>query len=691
MPTSTEVKKRRVLARDHTHIAQYIHEELKRRKNSRFRKRHELIWEEVDRQIAMEPPQTLQEDDGDWHNAIQLGDLTDASETITADVMRMVFPSERKFFQPHIELPTEIDPETGDPQPVDPQEQRTADGVLRNLMVQQQRDFGYRNRTKLGIKEILHHGGVVATVEWEKMPRYQDGTKVDHLSAPGLKVYSMWNCYPDPSPTVFGTELFYRGSMIITSFWKLQDALEHPRWINKDKLKEANDRDGKKLSDHIEVVTYYGDVFLKRHDGNVLFPNRTTVVSGEVFLESTVNPTPYSNVIYTGYERDDVRDPYYTSPIIKRAPMGKFATHMANRTMDSIDLKVKPPINYDTLDNSMRGEGPEIYPGAKLGSRGGLNIKALDVGDPAMGLAALQFAKESLQEGTMVDAVRKGVSPSTEQTATEIVKTEQRAEVRLVEFVSTVDAELILPFLYMQHDLNKRKLEPYPFYNDEPHTPDFLRAKKSDLPKAVNFEVTGSRTILGETERAQRFATTVATVAQLPPLVQMTDWAEVNRQFWEDTKVKDPERFQMNTSRNDDIRLALEQQAQQFQAQMQEIQQQMQQLGERAQNAEVEAQKAQLQVQQAQVQHQEAQARLRLTEHRERAEDQLEKIQKDIDTKIMSLEFGEKQEKLEAARNQRVASVVTAIKALQPDGTPSGNNGSSSAGGGGTSTPPAGS
>ena len=670
MPESTKVKKRRVMGRDHTEIASYINDELKRRQDTDWRRKHEARWAEVDRQISMEPPMTIkedQEDSGDWHNAIQLGDLTDASETITADIMRLIFPTERKWFQPNIEMPIEGFDEDGRPIPTAPEVQRQENGILRSLMVQQHKDFGVRSRVKLALKEALHHGSVVATVDDQKMLKYEGGTTPKHLKAPVPEIHSMWNCYPDSSPIVQGTENFYNGSMIIVKYIPLQVALDMPGWINKDQLQETHKKNGKKLHEHIEIITYYGDIFLKRHDGNVLFPNRKTVISGPVFLESTLYRTAYSPVIYTGYERDDVRDPYYTSPIVKQAPTGLFISHMANKTMDAVDLKVKPPLQYDSTDNSLKANPPQIFPGARFGSRGGQGVDTIDVGDPTVGLAALQWAKQEIQEGTKVDAARKGISPGTEQTATEVINNEQRAEVREVEFATSFESGFLLPYLIMQHDLNLQGMEAYRFRNDEPHTPDFMRATRKDLrerAKEVIFEVTGSRTLLGEQERTQRFGQTTALAGQTELLAAQTDWQEVARQLWEDSKQKDPERFLRSSDRNEEVQAVTEQLTAQFQEQMNAVQQQVAQLQEQTQKATDEARTAKARAEQAQLQQQQANLRveqeqtknvtlseqLKLTRDFERAEDRLQKLQLDIERRENQLEM-RGNEQTEAAPN----------------------------------------
>jgi len=712
MIESTKVKKRRVMSRDHDDIANFITRELKARQDTEWRRKHEARWREVDRQIAIEPPATVKEDkndSGDWHNAIQLGDLTDASETITADILRLVFPTERKWFVPHVRLPSVGTDDDGDEIPHPPEVQRQANGVVRSFMVQQHKDFGVRGRVKLGLKEVLHHGSVVATVDEQRLVKFEGGAKPDHLTAPVPEIHSMWNCYPDSSPMIQGTELFYSGSMIIRKYISLQAALEMPGWINKNRLREAH-KGKKDLTDHIEIVTYYGDIFLKRHDGNILFPNRKTTVSGHVFLDSKVNATAYSPVIYTGYERDDVRDPYFTSPIVKRAPMGAFATKMANNTMDAVDLAVKPPGQYDSTDNSLKGNPPKIYPGAMFGSRGGQGVDFMQVGDPAAGLAGVQFAKQSLQggttvdatrqgvapikvgdsaaglagmqfakqsmqEGTTVDATRKGVSPGTEQTATEVQVTEQRAEVREVEFSSSFEAGFLLPYLIMQNDINREKLQPYRFYNDEPHTPDFMVATRKDVPKQIVFEVTGSRTLLGEQERTQRFGQTAALASQNEILARETDWQEVARQLWEDSKQKDPERFLRSGARNEEIEAALAEAQQQFEAQMQQVQEQAAQLQEQAQKAADEARKqtvraeqaalksakADLEKEQLQVKNTTLGEQLKLTKEMERAEDQLQRLQRDIEKREAQLQCKEGEGSASGERGGRMLELVETI------------------------------
>ena len=69
----------------------------------------------------------------------------------------------------------------------------------------------------------------------------------------------MWNAYPDLSQGVFGTGLFYNGSMIVTLEMKWEDVLRQKNWMNLDKL----DSKGGKRKD-AEVIKFWGNVYTPR-------------------------------------------------------------------------------------------------------------------------------------------------------------------------------------------------------------------------------------------------------------------------------------------------------------------------------------------------------------------------------------------------------------------------------------------
>jgi len=573
------VKKLKITKKDMENVATFIRDEKARRASNTFRLAHEKRWKEVDRMVAMEaePLQTNRADPSEqWESNIELGSLADASEVITADVIRIVFPSDREFFKAHVKIETDLNPETGLPA-VKRSQQQLADGIYKSLMTQQHTDFGLRYRIKLSIKEALHHGSFVAVARWETQSQFSGGKRKELGSCVWVP-YSMWNCYPDDSPTVIGTNVTYDGTMIIEEEIPLKTALAQ-KWHNLDKV-NTDALKGKK--DHIKILHWYGDVFMKRNtNAGLLIPNQHVIISGDHFLFSDENETPYAPILYSGYERDNVLDPYYTSPLIKRAPSQKLATHCANKFIEAIDLRTLPPIGYDANEPTFRETGgPIIAPKETFPLRAGGQIKAIEVADPTWAFNGVQFFKGEVEEGTGVDVARKGVSSSTEQTAFEVSKIDQKSEVRTIDFVGTLENQGLKPFLYMQHEMNKQNLTAYGFFNTQIDTPDFLVLDKTDIKRYGNdchFEVTGSKGVLGEERRRRGGFEVTSAFASNQLFASRLNVDEIMLDAYRDVGVKDPERY-LEPDTGEDPRIAeITQQAQEAVAQLQEELAQLQQ------------------------------------------------------------------------------------------------------------------
>lgn len=544
-----EAKKRKITSTDWDKVEKFVTGEYDARKTSKCRRQHEEIWKEVDRQIRMEAQKRRTQNGKPapttWHSALELGELSKASEIITSDVMRITFPQEKPFFKPHVELKWPMG-KNGLPQ-IDSQKQDVADDLLKNLMSQQHRDFGFKANFRLSVKESLHHGSFVAEAVFRREMMVQDGDKVRYLGAPMWVPYSMWNAYPDPSPSVIGTNLFYTGSMILVEYmplWKLKRMATGEGWI-KTRLKDVQkqSKDGEK--DEVELVKFKGDISIERSDGDIYLPNSEVYLANGKLVYYSTTELPYPNVIYSGYERQDVRDPYYTSPIIKLSPVQKITTTVANKFLDATALKVEPPIEYDANDpDYAASDGPEIAPGAKTGTRSmGNGMKVLDIGDPRFALDAMQIGMRQLQEGLGVSSNKMGVQTADRQTATEANLMNQGSEVRTLEFISQLESQALLPWLYMQHELNRKNMTEYTFYNDEMHTPDFIRATGKDIQANAHFEIVGSRGLLGEQQRQQKLAQTVAFFAGSPLFAPKLKTTEIMLESFRDSGKKNPEEW----------------------------------------------------------------------------------------------------------------------------------------------------
>lgn len=579
-----EEQKRRISEKDWDKVEKYVNDTYSDRKGSSYRKDHERIWTEVDRQIRMQPLKRIdvngKEVKNDWRSAMELGDLAKASEIITSDVMRITFPREQAYFQPHVELQWPIDQKTG--QPVfDERKQTVEDGLLRNLMAQQQSDFGFKARFRLSIKEALHHGSFCAEVRWEEQLLVREGAKIKKLGAPTWVPYSMWNTYPDPSPVVIGTNLFYTGTMVLVEYVPystFKNTFAKGEGFIKsrvDKVEKRKSNDGK----DVEIIKLKGDISIERTGSDDIYlPNSEVWLANGKLVYYAPAQLDYPNVIFAGYERQDVRDPYWTSPIIKQSPTQKWTTIMANKFIDAVGLKVEPPVEYDANDPEyVLNDGPDISPGSKTGTRSmGKGMQTLDIGDPRFALDAFTLGTRQMQEGLGVSSLRSGVRESDRETATSANLANQGAEVRTMEFISQLEAQALTPWLYMQHSLNRLKLKEYSFYNDEMSTPDFIRATNKNVDENAHFVVVGSRGLLGEEQRKKSLNSSVAFFSGNPLFAPKLKTTEIMLETFSDAGKKNPEQWVIADSKADMIPAAqAKQQMQEAQKLIGELQQEL--------------------------------------------------------------------------------------------------------------------
>lgn len=578
------VKKRRILDRDFDAVEKFVKDEYESRKKNSFRKKHENKWKEVDRQIEMDPPRRVAPDGreikGNWTSALELGELSKASEIIAADVMRIIFANEN-WHEDHVDIEGVIDPQSG--QMVIPAgDQARADGLLRSLLNQQHKDFGLKARFKLSVKEALHHGSFVAECRWDEQ-MMSDGAKIKQVAAPVWQPYSMWNAYPDPSPSVIGTNLFYTGSMILVEYMPLHKVKRMsgagwmPSRLKKVKKEEHKDKDNE--TKDAQLIRYYGDICIERQDGDIYLPNMKVILANGTLVYAKECDLPHSPIIFAGYERQDVRDPYYTSPIIKQSPTQKLTTVMANEFIDAIRLRTKPPVEYDANDpDYVQNGGPDLSPGGKTPTKSmGKGMKTLEVGDPVAALRGMEFGFRQLQEGLGVSSMRQGSQSSDRQTATEAKIMEQGSEVRTIDFIGGLEQQGLRPFLYMQHALNRKNLKSYTIYSNELNTPDMVVITRQDIDRDAHFDVVGAKGILGEKERQQQVSQVTIFASQNPLFAPLLQPERILMDMYKDAGKRNPEEW-VQTQKAPQIPPELQAQMQQMQQMLQMAQAKIQEL-----------------------------------------------------------------------------------------------------------------
>lgn len=619
-PEPNKVRAKRIQEKDIETMELFIGKELSRRCESEHRKSAERRWREVDRQVRMEPlmrldrnQQPIKEDE--WRAAVEVGELSKALEIVSSDVRRLIFPNDRTWFEAHSKLDAGKNEDGTIKQP-DAKTQTITDNALRSMMVQQQKDIGLKDRHELSVKEALMHGSYVTEVKYEQRLLVDGGHSIKATSVPTWVPHSMWNCYPDPSPSVIVGDLFYQGSMIILSYmprYKLEQ-LTGDGWMTKRYKKvpknhrydaagrtstESGDGGDRQVdTDEIELVTYYGDINIERSEDDLFFPNSKACFANGILVYFSPSELPYLPIIFRGYEKQDVRDPYFVSPLMKLEPMQKTASIMLNRFIDLVELKVDPPIIYNGNDPAfVRDGGPRIFPGAKTASKSNGDIKMIETGEPAAALAGFKEAMNIIQQGLGVDAVRSGTTSPAGRTAFEINKVSQSAEVRTLDFIDKLEPGLE-SYLYMQHDLNRKYLKNYSYYNDDLDAPDYLTATKNELPKFAKFTVVGSKSTLGEDQRVSRTSQVTAFLLGNPLTAELVNIDEVAKTMYQDAGIQNPERL-LNTQSAMDPKLKkiMEASKQKIQQAEQMAQQSVQQAGEQIKQLTEQLQQATAKVQ----------------------------------------------------------------------------------------------
>ena len=550
MKKADTVKKRRFLTKDYDYIAQYIDQELDRRKKHKSRSDHEALWKEVDRQVAMKPMEVMNEDpDMSWQSALEMGDMSTASEVLCADVLRLIFPQDRKWLAVHSEIDWKRLANREENMEISEAEQRKvqkkADSELRAMMTQQHKDFGLRTRVELSIKEALHHGSMVVEGCWEAMQEYKSGGVFKSSEAPVWIPHSMWNCYPETLN--LNANMVYGGSMIICEEQTYEWVMTRDYFMNKRKFDQATTN----KKDKVELKKYIGNITVRRKGEDVFLPNMKIITANKVVLFA--EPNLCGTVVFAGYDRLDVRDPYYMSPLVKQSTNHRIVTTIANKFIDNVHLKIEPPITYNGNDPALVAMGgPKMIPGEQIPTKNGAqSISAIDVGDPSWAGEAILKFQQDIKEGTGVSTPRAGGARQADRvTATQIEEEAAGANVRTIDFVGKIEKALEA-FCYIQHELNKQKLNQYKFYNPDMGMPDFDTLKKEDLPENVIFESVGAKGVLTERRRSEQTSAVMSFLLSNEQTAYLVKKEDMAVQMLQDAGNKNPESL-LNLSDEDE-------------------------------------------------------------------------------------------------------------------------------------------
>lgn len=542
-------------------IADYIKQEQERRKLER--KDIERQWDAVDRQVRMENIRAV--DDPAWWPETELPLQSETLELLTADARRLLFPADRDFFFASVDLQDEdlqklnwdgfIGPELGRTPIQETIKSRGPQAFANELAAAKLRRYHglYRHRNAVdGLNtEAFKYGSFIGQVRIVNADTFtEDYRGTVKGKYPALVAYSIRDHYLDDSPTrLFKDGLEISPGIIRHYYMDINDGRlaasgsKDPRnqlggWKpeNVDDLTASTTASDGIPPNHVELINFDGDLVVPRSGGRAIYlPNVKVTVApqnGQV-IRYRENEFKFNTYISGTYHEDFVGNVYSSSPLMKGITISNSATRALKEMMGVAAMNARPPVKYDTFDVNYAAEGgPRMEPGALWDAQS--NPETIEVGSLPEAMAVYQVLIAQYQDMSGVTAPRLGQQTKSHQTAFAVDTEVTRGMVRTVDYVRDVMHGAMQTVLHMEYAMARTLKAEVPVFL--PNFGGFVMASGANLPKTVEFEVTGAGTPIEERERKSALIGSLQTLIQLAPIVAQIggkpiDIAEAQRQI----------------------------------------------------------------------------------------------------------------------------------------------------------------
>lgn len=538
-------------------IADYVKEETRRREQSEVRKEKERIWNEVDRQIAMDPvPRKLGTgDESDWFPNTELPWQFNALEVIAADARSLKFPRTMDWYRVHANVSrayqqrwdnrrgAQPGDEAGAPVPQPGERvtefrpraelveggglmlltQETADVLAKATLDHFHSLYDFRQQVNLLDASAIKYGTFVARVRPVKLAKFSSHYRGvdDSLIGPATIPCDIKNTYLDDSPVALWHEgISAAPSIIRRTQMRLEDMLAAARTGGKDrgwildqvaKIESQSDPDGR--NNQIELLEMEGDLYvpMAAPEDTIILENVIVTVAERSGVARPIRfqeaPTPFRSYVVGHYMRDDINSPYGSSPLMKGAPVQEAGTLVFNTMMAVAALSGQPPLAYDRNDPSLAGTGgPQWYPGATFPTDAPNSIEKLDVGDMGELRETFIGLLKHYEDLTGVNDPRRGAPVRSHTTRGAVELEASRGIARTDDFVSDQEKGAITSILYMEYAIAKQVMtKQMPVFVNEGGIEGWVKLASPDLADEVNFFVEGSAGPSTERERAENF------------------------------------------------------------------------------------------------------------------------------------------------------------------------------------------
>ncbi len=552
-------KQRRFDERDWNYIAEYVIEEHKKRLNDRMDL--ERIWDDIDRQVAMEPDVGYKklsngspDTDRHWMSEVELPLQAQALEVLKADACRLMFPSNGQFFRAHAGLTDEylqrvefqsliMGDQTEVPSLIT---QDNADKLVEGFILQQLAETEFYSRVDRINAEGFKYGMGVGRARMETKSVWIDearGLRKETEKIPVLAPCSIRNLYlDDPRPSVHSSQVLGPAHIWVDNM-KFENLVlaatkgssdpdgEDGGWMAKSLSKLAPDDNG-----YVKLLEMEGDLIVPRKTvRSVVIPGAVVTVAvggkdeGGKATHSVVRfrfrKRPFSSYLLFPYQYEDADCAYPTSPLMKGRPVQILATEAANRMLDSAALKIAAPVGWDRNDQVLAGQGgPRIHPYAKWGSNDPQSIKVFTElgGDPSVMGSMMSQAISLYADLVGVLPARLGAQTISHTTAFAKDAELQRGAVRTVNYVNSVGNGAMTKWLDMSYQMGRDSIGNKKVSFFIPSYGGFVEVTKDQLPERAVFEWLGSGGPQDENQKLQNEVNGILLAAKLDAINAQT-------------------------------------------------------------------------------------------------------------------------------------------------------------------------
>jgi hypothetical protein len=505
-------------------IAESIVAEFKARKERR--KTLEKHWDEIDRQLRMEPELSHKklangqlDPDRAWMPEVELPLQAQTLEMLTSDVRRLKFPNNRDFFQARAALTDEYlkrfnsagsvfpgEKGKGDPNAV--MNQDNADKLVQATISHWHAQYDFRGhmdqidaqalsygfgvgRLRKVNRRILGHDSRLTGFENQRIPVLipRDARKVyldDSLHALMHEGYAL-------GPNIIQTRTMQYADLVAAAKAGGSDPKdEEGGYVQSEIAKIQPNKDGT-----IELVELEGDLVVDRSADTVIEQDVVVTVafgSGVPAFVRYREGEKFSTYYIQSYHLEGSAYRYGASPLLKGMPVAKAAAQAMNRVIESGLLKNSPPVGWDKNDMALAAiGGPKIRPYALWGTSDPAAITAFNEvgGDPQTLWTIFTGLVNLYVDVTGVNPPRLGAQTKSHTTAFAKDAELSQGAIRTVDFVRSSLEGPMTRLLQLEYRMGLPLMRGRQTIYVEAWN-EFVSLKRNHLPDIVKFTAIGA-------------------------------------------------------------------------------------------------------------------------------------------------------------------------------------------------------